>query len=368
MSHFSVLVITEEQPTDRVLAAVLQPWHEYECTGVRDQYVVSVDITDEVTEQFGEPVPIVTLSSGQVVGRYDDMLYTGKGEFGRKEFVPPANASEGELSAEDARKLGLGFATLGFATMESCAKEYFGDRITSQDGRFFRYTNPNKKWDWWQVGGRWSGKLVPKYDPEKDPANSELCAICNGTGKRTDMAVENGCNGCNGNGWRVKWPTSWARVDGDRVQVRDLQVGALRTEAEQKAAARWDAVHGVVAGREVRSFSEIKAQYGEDYQAIRDAYWGQQPIKDLLEAKVVDRFDDIDKFLVPRARFLHRARESAIVPFAVVKDGKWYERGDMGWWGVVHDEKDEDTWNAEFTKLLDGLKPETWLTVVDCHI
>ena len=37
MSHFSVMVIggnVEEQ---------LQPYHEFECTGINDQYVVDVD-------------------------------------------------------------------------------------------------------------------------------------------------------------------------------------------------------------------------------------------------------------------------------------------------------------------------------------
>ena len=54
--------------------------------------------------------------------------------------------------------------------------------------------------------------------------------------------------------------------------------------------------------------------------------------------------------------------------FAVVKDGEWYERGGMGWFAWVRNEKDEDVWCAELKTLLEGLPPETMLTIVDCHI
>lgn len=34
-----------------------------------------------------------------------------------------------------------------------------------------------------------------------------------------------------------------------------------------------------------------------------------------------------------------------IIPFAVVTpDGEWHERGRMGWWGIVTDEKPDAAW------------------------
>ena len=47
MSHFTVAVITKNNPTNEELNKVLQPYHEYECTGFKDQYVVPVDETDD---------------------------------------------------------------------------------------------------------------------------------------------------------------------------------------------------------------------------------------------------------------------------------------------------------------------------------
>jgi hypothetical protein len=52
MSHFSVMVVTDTEPTEDTLAAVMQPYHEFECTGDDDQYVQDVDDTAELRQQY----------------------------------------------------------------------------------------------------------------------------------------------------------------------------------------------------------------------------------------------------------------------------------------------------------------------------
>ena len=76
-------------------------------------------------------------------------------------------------------------------------------------------------WDWYQIGGRWTG-VLDGYDPHKDPANVEECWLCNGTGVRTDGLSGNGCNGCGGEGTKVKWPTEWKVHQGDAIPVENL--------------------------------------------------------------------------------------------------------------------------------------------------
>jgi len=76
------------------------------------------------------------------------------------------------------------------------------------------------RWDWWQIGGRWTG-LFTDYDPDADPKNIETCNLCNGTGTRRDMRVANGCNGCAGKGKRAKWSTERAKHDGDVVSTAE---------------------------------------------------------------------------------------------------------------------------------------------------
>lgn len=58
-----------------------------------------------------------------------------------------------------------------------------------------------------------------------------------------------------------------------------------------------------------------------------------------------------------------------ILPFAFVTPiGEWHERGKMGWWACVFNEKSHDNWKSEFKEFLDSLDEDTIVTVVDCHI
>lgn len=59
-----------------------------------------------------------------------------------------------------------------------------------------------------------------------------------------------------------------------------------------------------------------------------------------------------------------------IFPFAfITPDGEWHERGEMGWWACVSNEKEETDWKDEFKKFICSLDSKnTIVTVVDCHI
>lgn len=55
-------------------------------------------------------------------------------------------------------------------------------------------------------------------------------------------------------------------------------------------------------------------------------------------------------------------------PFCVVIDGVWYEKGDMGWWGMVANEKGEKEWNGEVAALLEKIPADADVYNVDFHI
>ena len=68
--------------------------------------------------------------------------------------------------------------------------------------------------------------LNSESDPSADPINHETCRICGGSGIRDDAIgaahrkqnPEYTCNGCSQGprpGTSTKWPSSWARHDGD---------------------------------------------------------------------------------------------------------------------------------------------------------
>ena len=54
--------------------------------------------------------------------------------------------------------------------------------------------------------------------------------------------------------------------------------------------------------------------------------------------------------------------------FAVLVDGQWIERGSMGWWAMVSDEKAPEEWHPQWLKIVAALPDETRFTLVDAHI
>ena len=57
------------------------------------------------------------------------------------------------------------------------------------------------------------------------------------------------------------------------------------------------------------------------------------------------------------------------VPFAfITPNGIWHEIGKMGWWAIVTNEKEQDSWEEEFKKAIEKLGNDVLVTLVDCHI
>ena len=57
------------------------------------------------------------------------------------------------------------------------------------------------------------------------------------------------------------------------------------------------------------------------------------------------------------------------IPFCfVTEDGEWREKGEMGWWGSVSNEKPEDSWKQQFVDYVKSLDESCLVTVVDFHI
>jgi hypothetical protein len=94
--------------------------------------------------------------------------------------------------------------------------------------------NPKSKWDWYSIGGRWSG-VLDDYNPADDPNNVEQCWLCNGTGMRNDALGQQErlknpdytCNGCSGKGSKTKWPTDWKQYSGD-IQPSDKVASLIK--------------------------------------------------------------------------------------------------------------------------------------------
>ena len=185
--------------------------------------------------------------------------------------------------------------------------DWFGYVYNSELQSWGYYENPNAKWDWYSIGGRWSGFFILK----------------------------------DGSKGKLGMPGIYGREEENEAPNRADQA--------KKGDIDWEAILQNEVKKSKYIWQKVMVEKAEKLQPESISFlYGISP-DDTLESYV-------------------EKNSKLPTTFAVLKDGKWYEKGKMGWWGITTDEKPDDTWNDEFQKLIQDLPDDTLLTLVDCHI
>lgn len=366
MSHFTCAVILDERPTDenQLLEKALQPFHEYECTGTVDEYVQSIEELEEYKASYESK------RAYTIIQRPDGTKlwpYNAEGNY-IEELIPFYVEVEGEFS----KRLVLpeGWKTIkgielikDFLTLpqyiqhETHRPIIEGDAepdlegthkwgwIRMKDGHVIEAidrTNPNKQWDCWVIGGRWRGMIVAK-----DPGQ----AIVGRDGVMGSNFDTDGVDGC---------------------EVGNMDIEAMKA---QKVAARRRSVMKSIQkkGIEWNEALQIWQAYVDAQAADFSAFHAQRsegPVKVFHRGPLGNCWGDwvagIPKTERDPLAWIERAPPLGC--YALLKDGKWYAKGEMGWWGMSDDKHSQDEWDDKFAEMLAELPPEKWLVVVDCHI
>jgi len=309
------------------------------------EYLAFNDCTDEVVEGFKTD----TITGWRKIDG-DDFIprYGSNGQHG---------CPEGYEEAEEACTIYYG------DDIQRYAKDYHGYSI--EDGKFGYYENPNAKWDWYQLGGRWCGffKVKPEYDGASKVGSRGLMGSCRNEGT---MYV-------------------------DQAKKYQIDFESMVQESRDKAAADYDFIaslfdDGVIPKIE-KPWSHFLALKDsgviEEIKEAREQYWAQPSLirwKDATEAaRTMEGITDRQKSLavwaeatdyqMSRDEYIDFHGKRAFQTFAVVtEDGKWHEKGSMGWFGCVSDEKGPEDWTGQFYDLFQSLPDDTLLSVFDCHI
>jgi hypothetical protein len=278
VSHFSLLVVTTSNPTRAALSEILAPWQEFDSTVT--EYVQSVDITQEAREfHEGSSEPFLDYASN---------------------FYGYSILEEGEPDLYGAHKHG------------------WVEKTPEGDVKVIQRKNPDARWDWWVIGGRWD-----KF---------------------------------------------WTTKSGDKVNVlqkKDADFDSMRAAAEQRAAKNWDEARAVINPhlQGYMSWSDCHQKFGDDISKAREFYRAQPAEVALREAKI---WASVEDFLIDRDTYIQNARNTSLTCFALLMGGVWRGRGEMAWFAVVHDEN--SGWDEEFQEILESIPDDSWLTIVDCHI
>ncbi|MGQ3384467.1 hypothetical protein [Glutamicibacter sp. TV12E] len=227
-----------------------------------------------------------------------------------------------------------------------------GEDIREENRKYVRYTtyNPKSKWDYWTIGGRYSGTFRIK-----DGANAE------------DYTASAGH-------WSDEFQTDKPNYAGraDAARKRAIDFDAMETHARAEGLKNWltlqEATEGITPPQ--RDWAATLAAHKDDANAAREEWHSHPWNKAANDARLWDAYelfhmgadDPMQSYLEERVAF---ARGGF---YAVVQNGEWQAQGKMGWFGFSNDEFESGDWYKQVAQIISDLPHGTLLTVVDCHI
>jgi hypothetical protein len=349
MSHFTVLVIGEDYEKQ------LAPYQENNMGDCPKEFMQFNDVTEEYKKQYEEDGrDMIKMPDGTLVSPYDQRFKVMEKPNCYKTVIP-----------DDCQKVEIKYKDM-YDTFEKFMEEECDYEVDPETGKPGYWENPNRKWDWYQVGGRWCG-----FFKLKEGSRGEL-----GTpGLMTEMP-ESGADSV------MKKDVDWEgmrKEAGDSARKAYQELAAAFGGAVPKLDLRWkeiiktepyasmdpDERRGVYHNQP--ALLAMKALYDKKLKEAKEKSTGNKNIEADELLKLL-RWGSLEDFQCTEEEYVQRAQNQICATYAIVKDGKWYERGEMGWFGVSINEKDDDVWYSEYAKLLNELPDDTLLTVVDCHI
>ena len=76
--------------------------------------------------------------------------------------------------------------------------------------------------------------------------------------------------------------------------------------------------------------------------------------------------DEVEKFLKMTEE--EYSLPSALTYGFIDSNGKWNQKGEMGWWGMDDKSKATDCYNGEWWQFVETLPEDIYVYIVDCHI
>lgn len=238
---------------------------------------------------------------------------------------------------------------LDYQSFEACYEKWADEWNDNsyrkdEDGIWREYTtyNPDSKWDWYLLGGRWSGSLRLKTG--KEGITGESGVFDNKPGI-------------------------------DQAFKKDIDFEAMYREAREKAVEHYrqvaEACGGSIPKLEIAAPDRrTDLPDDADYKALWAEYHAQESVK-LFKEKVAGCpfCRELDDYQCTEEEYVQDAENAAVSTFAYVLNGKWHQRGQMGWFASVSDlTMSQVEWNKHMRELVDALPGNTLISIYDCHI
>lgn len=355
MSHFTVMVRVPADvvydrkgtgnPIENRVRQMLIPYKESGC-GDEDppelkQFLKFEDDEDEHLKKYAEETTEVFVDpAGALHCKYDSRFEKNPpGHFGissETKYVCPDG-----WTAREAKMSEL------YPTFEGYMADYCGySERDEETGRYGRWRNPNQKWDWYQIGGRWTGLI-------------QLKAGALGFSGEPGLMTEANAD-----------PSK-----GDYCRIEDIDWDVVAAKTREAADKFWREWQRFCDGHEFKAFEGPRDKAlslgllqcknadeltGDEWKTIK---WERQ-IKE-----GVDRFDVLTN--LAREDFFAKYMEAfcPIKTRATLDEKGWNEPGKMGWWACSSDTPESyQAYAKGFVPWLRSGDQRDFVVVVDCHI
>lgn len=200
--------------------------------------------------------------------------------------------------------------------------QIYEDESYDKNGNHLTTYNPNSKWDWYEIGGRWNKILLVK---------EEVKDIEEGTPSWENLDSIN-----------KKAPEGFKWVTGAKIKDIEFEKAIEFNNTYNKSIRFWELY---VEGQEPQNEEEKEMIKWEIYK--KEYY--------------IERYETKENYAKINSIF---------TTWALLDEKGWHEKGEMGWFAMANDTKDSELLFIEkFTETIQ--KPENqdkYLVIVDCHI
>lgn len=284
MSHFTVGVILENMDD---LEKMLAPYQQNNMGDCPKQFLEFVDIEEESRKSYNnETSNCVIMEDGSIVSAYEAQFNSG---------IPT------HLEKREVKHLER------FDSFEKYMSEWEEVSLSSETGKYGYWENPNAKWDWWEIGGRWSNLILTKSADKVNYAKIKDIFFIEDTKPSENSLLFN--------------------VNGFSVPMN------IAPHLE---------IHIATQSNYWESAMEGKEFYSKQY--------------------CIDRYKNKEKFILDSL---------SLSTYAVItSDGKWHSKGEMGWFGMSSEtmKEAEEFENNFYKNFIENANPEHYFVIVDCHI
>lgn len=208
--------------------------------------------------------------------------------------------------------------------------------------------NPDSKWDYWRIGGRWAGRL-------------QLVDSAKGYAEPLS--------------WEWKDTPEGERPNGyDQARKGDIDIDRMRFDAQLSAETKWDTYADLVSKHgDLVPWDVIREKHGpENINAARDEYHAQPIVKAAAELELIGWASGLDEQFLGHTKesYIQSARDWALCGYAFLSaESGWLEPGQMGWWGMSSDTNDSRVeYGKKVAALIDAAPDSAVITLIDCHI